>query len=78
MSKVVLVISPMDITYLAFFDYINGCEVCQTFTLFRANIEYRNQSAKANLCNVIKRELSWQEYLTFKDPEGGENTLEEK
>jgi len=77
-SKIVLIIDPMDSSYLVFYDYIFGCEVCPNFTLIRVNIRYGYPGKMPESISIIERELSWQEYLTFQKSEGGENNSEKK
>ncbi len=75
-SRIVLIINPIDDSLILFYDYIFGCEICPSFTLVRANISYDNRGILPQLNSIIQRELSWQEYLTFNDSEGGEISSE--
>jgi len=77
-SRIVLIINPLDDSVIVFYDYIFGCKICPAFTLFRANVKYDYYGRTAKFNSIIRRELSWQEYLTFEKSEGGEISSENK
>ena len=55
-----------------FYDYAFPCGACPTFPLWRANIFYDENTADLIFIDIVYREISPMEYLTFKSDEGGE------
>ncbi|GEM_PF-3616209 len=55
-----------------FYDYAFPCGTCPTFPLWRANVFYDENIADLMFIDIVYREVSPMEYLTFKSDEGGE------